>query len=204
MKKYYLDKRLKLNKKCILICFILLVQSCASPPPIDQFSIEKIISLTKVNNSKFEAYIKITGVDIGNTVARGLTIDVEKYYIRSNLGKLDNQFDSHQLYFEIKYSSNDWRFYNGANIKGGVAKKTTQITREVMYCSGNLFGACDYQEIIGVNFNYSDLKLGAQEGISVRLNTRYADLFSYVYLPPNYFQGYLVVLNKYSNKGISN
>ena len=189
-----------MNKIFILICCILILQSCASPPPIDQLSTEEIVNLTKVTNTEFDSYIKITGVDIGNTISRGLNLDIEKYYMRSNIGKLDNKLESHQLYFEVKYSSNDWRFYNGANLKGGAIKNTTQISREVLDCSGNIFGSCDYREIVGVNFDYSDLELAAKEGLSVRLNTKYVDFFNYVYLPPNYFQGYLVVLNEYINK----
>lgn len=181
------------------ISFLILIQSCASAPPIDQFTAEQIANLTKVTNTEFDAYIKITGVDIGNTVSRGLTLDVEKYYMRSNIGK-NTKLESHQLYFEVKYSANDWRFYDGANLKGGKAKATTKISQEVIYCSGNMFGSCDYKEIVGVNFSYSELLIGAEQGIEIRLNTKYTDLFNYVYLPPNYFQGYLLVLKKYLNK----
>jgi hypothetical protein len=182
-----------------VVVFIILVQSCASAPPIDQFTAEQIANLTKVTNTEFDAYIKITGVDIGNTVSRGLTLDVEKYYMRSNIGK-NSDIESHQLYFEVKYSANDWRFYNGVSFTGGITKATTEISQEVIYCSGNIFGSCDYKEIVGVGFSYSDLLLGSKRGINLRLNTKYTNLFNYVYLPPNYFQGYLLVLNKYLNK----
>jgi hypothetical protein len=205
-----IEGKLLINKKLLFkqefrvsrffwVLFIILVQSCASAPPIDQLTPEQIANLTKVTNTEFDAYIKITGVDIGNTVSRGLTLDAEIYYMRSNIGK-NSDIESHQLYFEVKYSANDWRFYNGVNLTGGIPKATTEISREVLYCSGNMFGSCDYKEIVGVSFSYSELLLGSKQGINLRFNTKYTDLFNYVYLPPNYFQGYLLVLNKYLNK----
>ncbi|WDE10402.1 hypothetical protein [Thalassomonas haliotis] len=184
-------------KNILLICACLLVQACASAPPIDQFSPEQIASLTKVTNTEFDSHIKVVGVDIGNTVTRGLNLDIEKYFMRSDIGKFDSLIESHQLYFEVKYTANDWRFYDGANLKGGVPINTTQISREVVHCSGNMFGACNYREVVGITFSYSDLMLASKEGVSVRFNTRYTDVFSYAYLPPNYFQGYLNVINKH-------
>lgn len=187
-------------KYILLIPFVFFIQSCATPPSIDQLSIQQIVNLTKVTSTEFDSYIKITGVDIGNTMMRGLTLDVEKYYMRSNIGKSDNKLGWHQLYFDIKYTANDWRYYNGADASGGVNLSTTEISKDVIYCSGNMFGACDYREIIGVNLSYSDIENGAKNGFSLRFNTRYSNIFNLVYLPPNYFQGYLVVLDKYIKK----
>ncbi len=82
-------------KNILLICVGLLVQACASSPSIDRFSPEQIASLTKVTNTEFDSHIKIVGVDIDNTITRGLNLDKEKYFMRSNIKKTDSQIDSH-------------------------------------------------------------------------------------------------------------
>ncbi|WP_426359276.1 hypothetical protein ACPUVO_03265 [Pseudocolwellia sp. HL-MZ19] len=155
-------------RRMSLILFFILFQSCATAPPIDQLSIKQIADLTQVTNTEFDSHIEIVGVDVGNTVTRGLTLDVEKFYIRSNINKR-NKLALHQLYFEVKYSANDWRFYDGANLKCGEIKSIFKISQEVLSCSGNMFTSCDYKEIIGIDLSYSELVLAAEQSFSVRL-----------------------------------
>lgn len=180
-----------MKKLAIIIITIVSTYGCATAPHISTFTPEDLASRVKITSTEFDTHIKLVGLSVGNTISRGLLPETEKYCIRSWLGKGDDHYERHQLYYAVSYYG-DWRFYRGANFKDGKTVNTVQISRDVLHCSSHI--GCNLSEAVGVPLTRDDIEKGAVNGLTIRINTRYTNLFSYVTLPANYFQGYLIAL----------
>ncbi|MGX5913454.1 hypothetical protein ACR0ST_01790 [Aliidiomarina sp. Khilg15.8] len=153
----------------------------------------------QVTSSDFDADVSIKGTVIGNSVTRGLTLDVENYYIRTSIDK-ESGAASHTVVIQVDYNM-DWRYYDTISFKGGETRKVRVIDREVKACTSNMFSGCSFKEIVATSFTTQELQAAAQqEGLIFRLNSRYANIFTVVHFPPNYLRAQLEAAKNRQNR----
>lgn len=66
-----------------------------------------------------------------------------------------------QYYFNVVYRG-DWEFIDAAYFLGGEQGEVTQISRDVLSCSGYLFG-CSHSETVGVMLPYERIALALRD-----------------------------------------
>lgn len=164
--------------------------ACSSAPPVDQLSQEQLQNNMQVKTSDFDADVTIEGTVIGNTVSRGLTLDIENYSIKTLVNKKTGVI-SHHVVIKIDYNM-DWRYYDSISFKGGDSRQVNVIQRDVKACSGNMFSGCSFTETVSTSFTTEEVRQAMKnEGLLFRLNSRYNNIFTVVHFPPNYLEAQL-------------
>lgn len=164
---------------------------CASKAPLDPGYLARsaadVTAATRVTDSEFD--LNRTYVSPAVTMrdsAEGL-----KYFDRQTVvlrGFKDKKTGvlTHQVYIEMTYFGQGWRFYNSVSLPGIGARPVTLISRKVDSCSGH---ACNYREILGIDMTTEAL-LSDKDGLRLRMNSANGE-GDVIALPRQYIEGYL-------------
>lgn len=171
----------------VVIACALLLNGCASLPPVDEMTEEQLRSNVAVSTSKFDSDIKLTGTVIANNSNGQSLISNETYYIASRVDKSDLTA-RHDIVIDLTYNQ-DWRYYQSISFEGGATRSVNVINREVQECTGNMFIGCIFNELVSVRFNRNELEEAADgEGLTFRLNSRFSNVFSIIHFPASYLK----------------
>ena len=179
----------------VLISAVL--SGCAATPNVSSMSPSDIEQKVLVNNSEFDANIRLTGMNLKKVEESGFLTgyDYINYMTRSWVNK-ETSSVTHQVYISIAYAAGGWRFYNSATLKGGDPLEFTSINRDVVGCQGGTYvSSCNYKETIGINLTDDFLQSKSDDGISFRISSQ-SGKENVLNIPSNYLQGYLTAVKK--------
>ena len=169
-----------------IVGFVVVLSGCVSLPKAPETPSE-FAGKVQVSDSKFDTDIKFTGHTVVKHKA-GLLPASTSYFLRSWKNKKTGHLQ-HQIYLSFDYFG-DWRFYNSASFDDAVQTGVTEIDRDVVFCSS---GYCNLREDIGVNLNGKLLENKAEQGLSLRVNSKKAHS-EVIDISSNYIKGYLSVV----------
>lgn len=173
--------------KVILIFFTtVILTSCINEPRMfgkaaSTVSVAEIRDATTVEKTVFDSKAKIRGESSRMYVwAEGGL----EWLLRSWVE--EGAVPSHQLYVDIDYTGEGWRFYRTAETTEAQSVQLTDINSDVS-CSLN---GCHYYETVGVNISHDFLLSRRDTGFTIRLSSKSGHSFV-VTIPGNYTKGYI-------------
>lgn len=121
---------------------------------------------------------------------RGLTLDTESYYLLSEIDK-KTLIVSHSINVTIKYYQ-DWRYYGSINYASGELRNVVVLNRDVKACTSNAFIGCTFQEDLAIVITNNEVtNYSNNGGVTIRLNSRYENIFTIIHFPETYFKAQL-------------
>ena len=161
---------------------LLVVISCNTLRPIEEFNVEELIASTTYQKSEFDQVGTLQGIEIRQS-------ELTLFKDRSSAIKLRSFIHekriTHQLYFYLTYVRPDWVFYDGVNLAGGRFLRTRSLDQSVLSC-GRALG-CSYSETLTLEIDDKLFQEASSKGLRFRLNSRYADVFWEYSIPANVF-----------------
>jgi hypothetical protein len=136
--------------RTLLASILTLLAGCASAPP------KSVAERIEVKDSQFDAVRTIVGPTMHSAGTN--------FRLRAFKPKAGGE-TRWQLYADITWMGDGWRFYNSASFEDGMQASATRISTDVT-CGRSL---CTYQEIVGVIVPAERIK---PQPFSVRINSR--------------------------------
>jgi len=139
----------------------------------------------KVEKTSFDSHTKLSGKKGSlNVFGEGSLT----WFLRSWVA--EGSKPEHQLYVDIRYSGDNWRFYHRAQSTDAQSVKVTRIDSDVN-CSASSYGVnCYYYETVGINLTHDFLLSKKKRGFTIRLLSKKGNSFI-IKVPANYTQGYV-------------
>lgn len=85
------------------------------------------------------------------------------FFIRSWMDRQTGQ-TRHQLYWNLMYSDQAWRFYSRSNDDSARSLRTVEINRNVVTCAGSRYRGCTYSETMGAELDEGVLRAAGRAG----------------------------------------
>ena len=175
-----MNNRLRL----LLVFFIISLIFGCMRQPITESTMSNIASRVVKETDPFSSIDTFVGIDVGGYE---YMVGSTHYTIRSFKG---SSKITHQVYIYIDYS-NDWQFFERANLLGGTPLNMVKINQKVKYCKS--YG-CEFEEIVGINFTHQELKNFESSGLAIKLYAKSGHT-RVINIPPNYIQGQLAAVS---------
>ena len=173
---------MRLNNLTILALVSLAAVSCTNLRPIEDFSVDELVSNTSYQRSEFDLVGTLQGIEIRQSEISLFKNQNSSVRMRSFISNVKT---THQLYFQLTYTGSDWRFYDGINLSGGDYYETRSITRDVLSCASSL--GCTYWEVLTLDLDTKLLQTAVNSGLKFRLRSRYSDTYWDYSIPANVF-----------------
>lgn len=154
-------------KAAALALTLINVTGCTTAPSVDPYNQDQIEANISVRHDQFKGQTWVTGpkTTIGHMFKN------HSWFLRGL--KRGGRPILTQVYFSIRYSAYEWRFYQGAAANGTLFE-VTKIAQRVSACSG---GSCTYTEDLGIAVNIEQLESMLNENgmVLIGVSDRYGN-----------------------------